>query len=154
MQLIANFDIECRFHGPASESDILTIQTTLAIGPPAQLEELLLETNGVSGRGGRLVWSTDEIVRQNVYFRNNEQLRDLFMPFDNLLFFGDNGGGDVFGYAITASGRIDGGGRIYIWEHELDGRPWYADRLEHYLERMLTERVRSPSRARQGLLPM
>jgi hypothetical protein len=154
MQLIANFDIECRFYGPASESDILTIQTRLAIGLPEQLEELLLETNGVSGGGGELVWSTDEIVRQNLFFRNDEQLRDLFMPFDNLLFFGDNGSGDVFGYAITASGRIDCRGRIYMREHEVDGRSWYADRLEHYLERMLTERVRSPSRERQGLLPM
>ena len=67
MQLIANFNIECRFRGPASESDILAIQTTLAIGPPEQLEELLLETNGVSGGGGELVWSTDEIVRQNLF---------------------------------------------------------------------------------------
>ena len=90
--------------------------------------------------------------RENLFFRSDEQFRDLFMPFDNLLFFGDNGSGNIFGFAITASRRIDG--RIYMWEHEIDGRSWYADRLEHYLERMLTERVRSPMRERQGLLPM
>lgn len=51
------------------------------------------------------------------------------MSFDSLLFFGDNGGGDQFGFARTGTGMD-----IFVWDHENDSRMWVASGLGPYLE--------------------
>nr|WP_280703686.1 hypothetical protein [Kitasatospora sp. GP82] len=44
------------------------------------------------------VWAIEQIVEQNLYFRSDGSFARLYMPFDALLFFGDNGGGDQFAF--------------------------------------------------------
>nr|WP_329202312.1 MULTISPECIES: SMI1/KNR4 family protein [unclassified Streptomyces] len=56
----------------------------------------------------------------------------LYMPFDALLFFGDNGGGDQFAFVQTPR-RPD----VFVWEHETDSRRWVAGDLRDYLGRSL-----------------
>ncbi|MFC8033052.1 hypothetical protein ACFUVU_09590 [Streptomyces griseoincarnatus] len=41
------------------------------------------------------------------------------MPFDSLLFFGDNGGGDQFAL-VVAQERDD----VFVWDHETGSRMW------------------------------
>ena len=54
------------------------------------------------------------------------------MPFDCLLFFGEEGSGELYAYVITegAIRRPD----VFLWEHETDSRQWYAARMQNYLQ--------------------
>ncbi|MDH6130500.1 SMI1/KNR4 family protein [Kitasatospora sp. GP82] len=66
---------------------------------PAGLRQLLLESNGIIGQTSvDTVWAIEQIVEQNLYFRSDGSFARLYMPFDALLFFGDNGGGDQFAF--------------------------------------------------------
>ena len=109
-------------------------EKALGVALPSELRELLLETNGVSASeyGPLLVWNIERIEKDNLDFRSFADFRDLYMPFDNLLFFGDNGGGDQFGYAILNGviRRPD----IYRWNHENDAREHAAYSLARYFE--------------------
>lgn len=83
----------------------------LGRGLPAQLTALLLETDGVVGAYAKdVVWSLDRIVEQNLLFWAPDTFPGLYMPFDPLLFFGDNGGGDQFAFVLTPE-RPD----IFVW---------------------------------------
>ena len=78
------------------------------------------------------VWSLEQIVQQNLYFRTAPDFAGLYMPFDPLLFFGDKGGGDQFAFVVTPR-RPD----IFVWDHESDSRRWVANDLSDYLGRSL-----------------
>ncbi|MFK8908379.1 SMI1/KNR4 family protein [Streptomyces sp. YS-3] len=102
---------------------------------PAELRELLLESNGIIGRSAvDTVWPVEQIVEQNLLFRSDGSFAELYMPFEALLFFGDNGGGDQFAFVQTPQ-RPD----IFVWEHETDSRRWVARDLRDYLGRSLAE---------------
>jgi len=74
----------------------------------SQLTGLLRETDGVIGHYGvDTVWSLGQIVEQNLHFWTDDSFADLYMPFDALFFFGDNGGGDPFTFVRTPP-RADG----------------------------------------------
>jgi hypothetical protein len=136
--LIGTLTDACRFSPPAAGAALTVAEQALAIAFPDQLRELLLECDGIVGEyGDDVVWPAAEIVRQNREFRGYEDFRELYMPFDHLLFFGADGGGDQFAYAIHADGNI-AKRDVFRWDHETDGREWYAGHLEQYLERQLT----------------
>ena len=103
---------------------------------PDDLTSLLLETNGVvDDNGADVVWSCEEIISQNAMFRNGD-FDELYMPFDHLLLFGEDGGGDLYAYAILAgSVRLDF--NIYRWDHESDSRCVWAYGLERFLTQVL-----------------
>src|SRR5262245_61275302 len=64
---------------------------------PDDLQDLLLQTNGVTGEYSLdLVWTLDRIVADNREFRADEGFARLYMSFDQLLFFADAGNGDQF----------------------------------------------------------
>ena len=67
-----------------------------------------------------------------VKFRSKTDFRQLYMPFDSLLFFADPGNGDQFAFPIQSSSirRAD----VFVWNHEDDSRTWVAPSLEKYLE--------------------
>lgn len=50
------------------------------------------------------------------------------MPFDSLVFFGDNGGGDQFAFA-----RLPDRPDVFVWEHETDSRYVVAGSLAQYV---------------------
>ena len=79
------------------------------------------------------MWSASQIERENRQFRTYPDFRALYMPFDALLFFADDGAGDQFAFAIHADGRVHKND-VYRWDHETDARSWFAGRLEQYLE--------------------
>ncbi|MET8896533.1 SMI1/KNR4 family protein [Streptomyces albogriseolus] len=89
---------------------------------PAQLGAPLQETDGVADAYGTdVVWPLEHIVEQNVLFWSGEACAGLCMPFDPLLFFGDNGGGDQ--YALVVEPERDA---VFVWDHETDSRVWVA----------------------------
>ena len=126
---------DAEFASPASESQLAAVEQSLAIQLPSDLRELLLEFDGVTAHyGSGLVWSASKILEQNQMFRTNEAFKELYMPFDHLLFFGADGGGDQFAFAIHADGQIHKRD-IFRWKHESDERIWLANRLEVLFER-------------------
>ncbi|MFE9045261.1 SMI1/KNR4 family protein [Streptomyces sp. NPDC012421] len=121
------------FRGPAGAADIVEAERRLGRVLPADLKQLLSESDGVLGHSHvDTVWSLDEIVEQNLRFWSDETFAELYMSFDALLFFGDNGGGDQFAF-VRKPQRPD----VFVWEHESDSRRWVANDLRDYLRRSL-----------------
>ena len=117
----------------ASQSAIDLAERAIGVSFPHDLRSCLLESDGIDGEYGLgLVWSLERIVRENQSFRGNAEFRELYMPFDCLLFFADAGNGDHFGFPILAGEirRAD----VFAWNHENDSRSWVAPSLSKYLE--------------------
>ncbi|MET8786906.1 SMI1/KNR4 family protein [Streptomyces sp. NPDC004589] len=124
---------EVEFRAPVDAAALAEAERRLGRRLPAQLTALLMETDGVVGEYGTdVVWSLDRMVEQNLLFWSPDTFPGLYMPFDPLLFFGDNGGGDQFAFVLTPE-RPD----IFVWDHEDDSRLWAARELEDYLHRSL-----------------
>lgn len=124
---------EVEFRAPVDATALAEGERRLGRGLPAQLAALLSETNGIVGEYGTdVVWSLDRIVEQNLLFWSPDTFPGLYMPFEPLLFFGDDGGGDQFAFVLTPE-RPD----IFVWDHEDDSRVWAARELEDYLHRSL-----------------
>lgn len=87
-----------------------------------------------------LIWSTTQMVKDNLFFRNFEDYKDIYMPFDHLFFFSDAGNGDLFAYAILKNGTIEKTD-IYVWNHEDDSRTWVASSLEQFIEGWVTGKI-------------
>ncbi len=125
---------DLKLHEPAALSALTAIETGLGTRLPPDLRALLLETNGISGDfGDGVVWSAEQILESNRTFRTYPDFSDLYMPFDPLLFFGDNGGGDQFAFIRTPERDED----VFVWDHETDSRLWAANSLHDYVHRAL-----------------
>ncbi|MET9307314.1 SMI1/KNR4 family protein [Streptomyces cellulosae] len=102
---------------------------------PGSLADVLRENGGVvDAYGTDVVWPLARIVEENLLFWSGEAFAGLRMPFDPLLFFGDNGGGDQFALVVRPE-RND----VFVWEHETDSRVWVAGTIDEYLRRALAE---------------
>ncbi len=77
------------------------------------------------------IWSIEQILKENLNLRSFNDFKDLYMPFNCLLFFADGGNGDLFGYAIL-NGVIQKDD-VYVWNHENDSRTWVAPSLKKHL---------------------
>ncbi|MFB7512840.1 SMI1/KNR4 family protein [Streptomyces sp. NPDC056144] len=123
------------FRSPAKVTALADAERLLGRGLPAELRQLLLESDGIIGHTAvDTVWAVERIAERNLFFRSDRSFAQLYMPFDALLFFGDNGGGDQFAFVQTPQ-RPD----IFVWEHETDSRRWVAGDLRDYLGRSLSE---------------
>lgn len=128
------------FQSPASDTEIARITHGLGLALPDELHSILSESNGIEGKYGLgLLWNGTRILEDNLSFRNSSEFSDLYMPFHNLLFFGDAGNGDQFAFAILRGGvtRSD----IFVWNHEDDSRSWIAPSLKTFYEWWLTEKI-------------
>lgn len=114
------------FEPGVDESALVEAENALGDSFPNELRSLLLETNGIVAEGLSVVWPLNEIVEQNLDFRTRDIFED-YLPFEGLLFFGDNGYGDQ--YAFHLRNGLD---EIYIWDHENDSRSWAERGLERY----------------------
>ncbi|MFE2849828.1 SMI1/KNR4 family protein [Streptomyces lavendulae] len=120
---------------PARAAELAEAERRLGRELPPELKQMLLESNGVIGQTSvDTVWEIDQIVEQNRFFWSDPSFAQLYMPFDALLFFGDNGGGDQFAF-VQRPQRPD----IFVWEHETDSRRWVAGDLRDYLGRSLRD---------------
>lgn len=138
--LVVTLTHRSEFGPPAEESRISEVERSLRVRLPDALREFLLESDGlVADYSSGVIWSVADLERKNREFREHPEFRSLYMPFDHLLFFGEDSGGDQFAFAIQADGLIDRSD-VYRWEHETDGRPWFAGHLHQYFEFRLTMR--------------
>ena len=136
-RLVKKAASDAEFAGPASASQLASVEQALGIQLPQDLRELLLESDGVKAHyGAGVVWPASEIQKQNQMFRSDEDFKELYMPFDHLLLFGAEVNSDHFAFAIQADGQIHNND-IFLWDHETDAREWYAAHLEQFLEKQL-----------------
>jgi len=132
--IVGSLADDVEFAAGATEAEIAQAERAMGHRLPDDLRALLLESNGIQDENGAgLIWPCADIAEQNLAFRREEGFRELYMPFDNLLFIGDDGTGDQFAFGITADGKVSTGD-IYHWDHETDGRAWIAGDLREYLE--------------------
>ncbi len=138
---IRQLNAETTFCSPATTPQLEAVERSVSAALPPELRSLLLETNGVRGLYSLdLVWTAARIESDNASFRANARFRELYMPFDHLLFFADAGNGDQFAFAVLAGQvrRPD----IFAWNHEDDSRTWVAPSLAAYLEWWLLGRIK------------
>ncbi|MFE8951771.1 SMI1/KNR4 family protein [Streptomyces althioticus] len=132
-EIFAGVSAECS--APVDAAASREAERRLGRAVPARLGALLRETDGVvDAYGTGVVWPLARIVGQNLLFWSGEGLRESYMPFDSLLFFGDNGGGDQFAL-VVAPERDD----VFAWDHETDSRVWVAGSIDAYVRRALAE---------------
>ena len=137
---ITSLHSRAAFHAAAAADDLQRTESGLRVALPRDLRALLAQSDGVAGRYGEgLVWPSAQILKVNLEFRSSPSFRDLYMPFDALLFFADAGNGDQFAYRIL-NGRATEHD-IYLWDHENDSRSWKASTLRQYLEWLSTGRM-------------
>ncbi|MVO83425.1 SMI1/KNR4 family protein [Streptomyces sp. p1417] len=133
IDLISASSGQVEFNPPASVEAISAAERALGGTLPEELRSLLLEANGVSDEYGcEFIWAAEEIVKRNREMRENLDFRNLYMPFDPLLFIGDSGGGDLFAF-VAVPKRPD----VFVWQHESDSRRWIANDLRDYIARYL-----------------
>lgn len=120
---------------PANSQALAEVERALGQPLPEDLASLLRECDGVRGHYGTdVVWSAERIAKENASFRASADFSELYMPFEPLMFFGDNGGGDQFAFV-----RVPLRGDVFVWDHETDGRSWAANGLDDYLRRALED---------------
>ncbi|WP_394514548.1 SMI1/KNR4 family protein [Priestia aryabhattai] len=116
---------------PASIEDIEVLEKLFSIQIPKELRSLLYETNGINDSYGySLIWSIEKITRENLNL--GERLEDVYLPFNNLLFFADARNGDMFGYSILD--RSIKQNDIYLWNHRNNEQTNIAPSLNDFVE--------------------
>ena len=131
---------ECQFESPATETEIASIKKELGMDLPNQLAALYNETNGVFGNYGiSFVWSTEQIVRENLFLRSLQEEQDFMQPVDHFLFFSDAGNGDLFAY--LRENDTTWNENIYVWDHEDDSRRPIAPSIETFLKGWITGEI-------------
>jgi len=129
--LIQNISTGCIYGEPASIEDIEVLEKLFSIQIPKELRSLLYETNGINDSYGySLIWSIEKIIRENLNL--GERLEDVYLPFNNLLFFADARNGDMFGYSI--SDRSIKQNDIYLWNHRNNEQTQIAPSLNDFVE--------------------
>lgn len=133
-------DPEMDFEFPIAPSTRLLDELFLAFNLselPPELVEFYTQTNGVieinnGAKIGEFIWTIESVIERNKAFRNNEDFKELYMAFDQLLFFSETDNGNLFGF-ITLNGKFD---RIdvFVWDHETDSRTWVAPNLATFLK--------------------
>jgi hypothetical protein len=123
---------EVAFREPAEAEALAACEEALGHELPGAIKELLLESDGVQGAWSLdVIWPVERIRADNLFFRSDADFAELYMPFEPLIFFGDDGGGDQFAF-VRRGGRVD----VFRWNHEDDSRKWVANNLEDYLKRV------------------
>lgn len=131
--LIKELTQDYKFYVPVTESQLLEVENSMNIELPVSLKELLQESNGVTDEyGTSIIWTLERIKKDNFEFRSNDDFKELYMPFDHLLFFSDAGNGDQFAFPIL-NGKIIKDD-IYVWNHEDDSRTWISSSLSSFIK--------------------
>ncbi len=140
-EFVQSLTSDFAFHSSATLDEIEKVESSLGILSPDDLKSLLQESDGIVGSyGSGLIWDVERIKKDNLNFRQFPDFKDLYMPFDHLLFFADAGNGDQFAFGIL--NRKIRNSDIFVWNHEDDSRTWVAPSLDVYLEWLLNGKLK------------
>jgi hypothetical protein len=125
--------------GAVPDRQLLLAEKRLGRSLPDPLRVIYRECGGVVGHYGTpLVMPLDDLVKRNEWLRGTDSIADLYMPFDHLLFFGEEGNGDLHAFPIAIDGSY-GNQNIYEWNHENDSRSWRASSIDDLFARLATD---------------
>lgn len=134
--LITAIDPDAVCHPSASADQITQLEALIGVTVPSELNSFLREMNGADVMFGlSFMWSAEEIVQRNLEMRREWRPGgnlESFMPVDHLLFFGEAGNGDLYGFPVTPEGVRS---EVFLWDHENDSRTYQAKRLSDWLQR-------------------
>lgn len=140
-EFVQSLTSDFTFQSSATLDEIEKAESSLGILFPDELKSLLQESDGIAGSyGSGLIWDVERIKKDNLNFRQFPDFKDLYMPFDHLLFFADAGNGDQFAFGIL--NRKIRNSDIFVWNHEDDSRTWVAPSLDVYLEWWLNGKLK------------
>ncbi len=140
-EFVQSLTSDFTFQSSATLDEIEKAESSLGILFPDELKSLLQESDGIAGSyGSGLIWDVERIKKDNLNFRQFPDFKDLYMPFDHLLFFADAGNGDQFAFGIL--NRKIRNSDIFVWNHEDDSRTWVAPSLDVYLEWLLNGKLK------------
>jgi len=110
------------------------MELALGVELNPEFRQLLHVCNGVTVEDDIIVplWSIEEIVLETLSRRNDPEPRQYHMPMSHLVFIGAGGNGDLYAIGVSATGVMSQ--RVFLWDHETDGRHWVADSLEGYFK--------------------
>ncbi len=131
--LILAIDPEAVCQPPANTEQIVHLEAALGVKLPTELADLLREMNGAEVSYVSIVWSTGEIAQRNIALRRQgraDGLPEGHMPVEHLLFFGDRGSGDLYGFPIGLEGVRN---EVFLWDHEDDSQSYQASSLHEWL---------------------
>ena len=124
--ILRDFPRPLTFLPPAEFAALAVVEATLGVSLPTDLRFLLTETDGVKDEYGCwLLWSVERIRAENLAFRTHAHFRELYMPFDHLLFFADDGCGYYYGFPVCAVGTIRHS-EVFLWGPVEDSRTLIA----------------------------
>ena len=133
IEYIKSISDDFEFTRAATEQVLAKAESTLNLKLPAELRDLLKETNGVEQQSVYLsfILPIERIENDNYEMRHTPAL-NFYMPFNNILFFADAGNGDKFGFPISQDGNVRED--VFAWNHEDDSRSWCAPSLKTFIQ--------------------
>lgn len=140
--LINNESILLKLTEPVQRKVLKTAQEELKTAQE-ELKRFYEFSNGlqeyIEGVGiiGEVIWNIERLVKENQAYRHSEIMKEIYEPFDNILFFGDAGNGDRFGYLIDSENKNN----IISWNHENDERLLIATNLKKFVESWTTGKI-------------
>ena len=152
-EFIESFKPDSEFSEPASAAEIAQVEQGLRVSLPDDLRGLLQETNGVAFSPAVpgmeeasyccLVWSTDEMLEENLTFRQfDEDYPEEFEQLSELLFFASELNGDPVAFRVS-DGRVSNPA-VVAMSHENYGERWeMSASLRDYLSIVLGDAAES-----------
>lgn len=136
------------FCSPATENELAAIMRALHINAPHSLRRLLCETNGVTRKEKRLIWSTDDIIKETLKARECANWQNPHVPIEQYLFFANANGKDLF--ALECS-NIDSEAKIFVWQSDQPFGVFMCESLQKWLQIWLSVDVSRYYRGPQHL---
>jgi hypothetical protein len=128
---------DCEFFPPVLSGAIAAAEAALGCALPDDLKQLYSETDGVFAHyGAHLVMPLQAALKENEMMRNSPDFRELYMPFNHMLIFGNAGNGDLFFIPIRADGSL--AQEVFVWDHESDSRSYFANGIKDLFLRHAT----------------
>jgi hypothetical protein len=138
-----------RFYAAASAGNMVDAESALSAALPGSLRSLLLETNGVMDMmaidGGDwfdsmgLLWTIEELVERNRYYRAASAEGTFKRDFTNLVFFAGAGTDGIL-FAFPVEDRICAP-RVMVWHPITDELDELALSLDDFLRGWLTSAI-------------
>jgi|GEM_PF-3550669 hypothetical protein len=143
-ELVQDYSSEGVFANPATESELEWVEGSLDIKMPASLRALLRESDGMAlkirlpGEGDEvrtLVWSTDEMLSQNLELRAQDALhgKDAAYPY---FFFARETNGDPMAFPVKDGQAQESPIVVLSHDHRWERRTRDTD-LRGYVEAVL-----------------
>ena len=128
-------EVRYEFNMPITEIEIKKFRSILGLTIPADLLSLYKQANGIyaiteNNTTRDLIWSAAKLAKENIELRTNSDFSNLYMPFNNLLFFSDTGEDALYAFpVINGKARSD----VFVWDHKTDSRVQVALTLEQFI---------------------